>query len=174
MQVPQEADFPIIQEIMREKDRGAAVVGGGFLEAKLTELIQVVLRDDEDTARQLFKPTGPLGGFGNKVLVGYMLRLYRKETRNDLILIGEIRNRFAHRPEPTTFATDFVRERCEKLTIFERVWGEIPGTPIPTRPYDQKSARHIYLQSISLAANFFHQQIKNPVLRDRAEEILPI
>ena len=99
MQAPDQADFPIIGEILTERDRAAAVVAGGFLEAKLTEVLRVSLRDDVDTARQLLKPTGPLGAFGNKVLLGYMLRLYRKESRNDMILIGEIRNRFAHRPE---------------------------------------------------------------------------
>ena len=92
MQVPDQADFPIINEILTERDRGAAVVAGGFLEGKLTEVIHRCLRDDKDTARQLLKPTGPLGAFGNKVLLGYMLRLYRKESRVDMTLISEIRN----------------------------------------------------------------------------------
>jgi hypothetical protein len=167
MQIPEQADFPIIQEILNERDRGAAVVAGGFLEAKLTDAIKTCLRDDPDTARQLLKATGPLGAFGNKALLGYMLRLYRKETRNDLILIGEIRNRFAHTPEPITFASGYIRERCEKLTLYDRVWrGIMPDFDFPQKPFDQQGARKIYLEVVSLAANFLHHWINNPAFRE--------
>lgn len=173
MQLPDQADFPIIQEILQEKDRGAAVVAGGFLEAKLSQLIRAALRDDKDTARQLLKPTGPLGSYGTKVLLGYMLRLYRKETRDDLTLIGEIRNRFAHRPEPLTFGNPWVVERTEKLTLYSRVWSVIPNFEFPKPPYDQASSRKMYVETVSLAANFFHHQTAHKEFRDRAEELLP-
>jgi hypothetical protein len=58
----------------------------------------------------LFRPTGPIGAFGNKGLLGFMLKLYRLETLADLTLIGEIRNRFAHNPEPMTFGDDLRQE----------------------------------------------------------------
>jgi hypothetical protein len=169
MQVPDEADFPVINEIMGERDRGAAVIAVGFVDAKLTEVIRASLRDDKDTAKQLLKPTGPLGAFGNKVLLGYMLRLYSKESRSDLIAFGEIRNRFAHTPEPIDFTDKYVRERCEKLTLYERTWGIMPGFKLPPQPYDQASARRMFLQTVSLAANYLHHQARHPEFRERAE-----
>jgi hypothetical protein len=173
MQMPDQVDFPIIREILTERDRGAAVVAGGFLEAKLTEVLRVSLRDDADTARQLLKPTGPLGSFGNKVLLGYMLRLYRKESRNDMILIGEIRNRFAHRPEPLTFGDAFVLERCQKLTLYGRVWSVIPDMDTKP-PSDAASARKRYIETVSLAANFLHHQSKQERYREpSAENVWP-
>ena len=174
MQIPDMIDFPIIQEILGERDRGAAVVAAGFLESKLTEVIEASLRDDREMATRLLKPSGPLGGFQNKVFLGYMLKLYRKETCDDLVLIAEIRNRFAHRPEPLTFDSAFIRERCEKLTLYQRVWSVLPKLDLPARPYSQAAARRMYLETISLAANFFHHQARHPEFRTRAEELLPI
>lgn len=173
MQVPEEVDFPIIKEILGERDRGAAIVATGFLETKLTDAIKACLRDHEDTAKRLFKATGPIGAFGNKVLLGFMLRLYRAETLEDLRLIGEIRNHFAHNPEPTTFANDYVRERCEKLTMVKRVWSVIPDFQFSQKPFDQATARKGFLGTVSLATNFLHHQSKHADFRDRAEELLP-
>ena len=173
MQVPDTIDFPIISEIARERDRGAAIIGAGFLESKLTEAVKACLRADKDTAKRIFKPTGPIGGFVNKALLGYMLGLYRKETLTDLELVAEIRNRFAHNPQPMTFGTDDVLALCEKLTLFRRVWSVIPDFPFSTRPLDQQSARKEYLETVSLATNFLHHQAKNANFRERAEELLP-
>jgi hypothetical protein len=173
MQIPDMIDFPVIQEILTERDRGAAIVAGGFLEAKLTEAIRACLRDDKDTARQLLKPTGPLGAFGNKALLGYMLKLYRKESRDDLIRIGEIRNRFAHKAEPMNFEEDFVMERCEKLGLYHRTWSIIPNFNFPPRPYKNQEARKVYLETISLAANFLHGLARNPEFRAKRDDSLP-
>jgi hypothetical protein len=174
MQVPEQEDFPIIKEIILERDRGAALIAAGFLEQKLTEAIRACLRDDKDTARQLLKPTGPLGALGNKALLGYMLRLYRKETRDDLVVIAEIRNRFAHVPEPLTFVDTYIRERCEKLTLYNRLHSIFPNFTPPSKPHNQTVARNVYLETISIAANFFNHQAKHKEFRDRAEELLPM
>jgi len=173
MQIPEEVDFPIIKEILGERDRGAAIVATGFLEAKLTDAIKACLRDHADTAKRLFRPTGPIGAFGNKALLGFMLKLYRLETLADLTLIGAIRNRFAHNPEPMTFGDDYVMERCEKLTLVKRVWSEIPNFKFQPRPFDQASARKEFLDTVSLAANFLHHQSKHAEFRERAEDLLP-
>ncbi len=100
MQVPDMKDFPIFKEITIERDRGAALIMAGFLDAKLTDAIKACLRSDKDYLTKLFKPGGPIGAFGTKVDLGYLLKLYRKETRRDLEAVVTIRNRFAHAPEP--------------------------------------------------------------------------
>jgi hypothetical protein len=173
VQVPDRIDFPIIREIMGERDRGAAIIAAGFLDSKLTEAIRACLRADKDTAQRLFKPTGPMGAFGNKALLGYMLKLYRKETLEDFLAIGEIRNRFAHIPEPMTFGATYVLERRQKLTLVKRVWSVIPDFPFPPRPLDEKSARTEYLETVSLATNFLHSQTNHANFRERSEELLP-
>src|SRR5437899_1416447 len=77
LQLPEQKDFPIYAEISKERDRGAAVIAAGFLDTKLTDAIKACLRSDSDTAKKLLKPTGPLGAFGTKIDLGYMLKLYR-------------------------------------------------------------------------------------------------
>ena len=56
MQIPEEVDFPIIKEILGERDRGAAIVATGFLEAKLTDAIKACLRDHADTPGNCLDP----------------------------------------------------------------------------------------------------------------------
>ena len=61
MQVPDQKDFPIFQEIFRERDRGAALIAAGFLDEKLTDAIKASFREDKDIHNKLFKPSGPIG-----------------------------------------------------------------------------------------------------------------
>jgi hypothetical protein len=72
-----------------------------------------------------------------------------------------------------TFGYDYVRERCEKLTLVKRVWSVIPNFKLRQRPFDQAAARKEFLETVSLAANFLHHQSKHAGFRDRAEELLP-
>lgn len=173
MQMPSKTDFPIFAEIARERDRGAALIAAGFLDIKLKEAVNACFRDDKDTVRKLTKSTGALGPFGIRIDLAYLLKLYRKETRDDLILIATIRNAFAHQPDPIDFGTKEICENCEKLTLMKRVWGMIPNYPFNERPFKQATARHEYLESVSLAINFLDHQAKHEEFRARAEELLP-
>lgn len=80
MQIPEEVDFPIIKEILGERDRGAAIVATGFLEAKLTDAIMACMRDHADTAKRLFRPTRPYRRFRQQGPVG--LHVEALPTRN--------------------------------------------------------------------------------------------
>jgi len=166
MQIPDQNDWPILQEMMKERDRGAALIGAGFLDRKLREAIESCLREDKATRHRMFKPSGPFGGTFNKALLGYMLGLYRKETLDDIELIGEIRNKFAHEPDPIDFEFEYVKDRALKLKLFDRVWNEIP---VPeARPKKPEKARGLYLETISLVANWLHHQATHPgIFRNR-------
>ncbi len=159
MQLPDEKDWPILREMMDERDRGAALIGAGFVETKLKEAIVTCLRSDDETFNHMFKPGGPLGDLSNKSLIAYMLGLMRKETKADFKLIAQIRNQFAHKADPISFDTPIIRDWCAKLGLFNRMWNMVPpeGRPRPlTRPRDQ------YLETISIAANWLHHQAKHP------------
>jgi DNA-binding MltR family transcriptional regulator len=77
-------------------DRAMAIVLGAILENHLTELLRLVMRRDKKIADELFNPIGPLGPFGVKARIAYMLRLISEEAYRDLITASRIRNRFAH------------------------------------------------------------------------------
>jgi hypothetical protein len=158
MQLPEETDWPIIQEIHQERDRGAALIAAGFLDRKLTDAIKIHLSDEKETFNRMFKPSGPLGAFFNKAMLGHMLGLFGSETLGDFENIGRIRNRFAHEPYPIDFTDSQVVGLANKLSLFDRVWSTIPepNTPKASDP------RRRYLETISLAANFLHHRCQHP------------
>lgn len=159
MQLPDQKDWPILKEMLAEGDRGAALIGAGFVETKLKEAIATCLRPDKETFNQIFKPGGPLGDLSNKALVAYMLGLMKKETKADFQIIAQIRNQFAHKADPISFDTPLIRDWCAKLTLFNRMWETVPPNARPrplTKPRDQ------YLETISAAANWLHHQATHP------------
>jgi DNA-binding MltR family transcriptional regulator len=79
------------------RDRDRAIVLSAIAENHLTSLLQLLMRRNEkDISRQLFNPTGPLGPFGTKIRVAYMLRILPPEIHKDLMIVSKIRNKFAH------------------------------------------------------------------------------
>src|SRR5205823_12530759 len=52
--------------------------------------------NEKAISQELFRASGPLGPFGTKIRVAYMLRVLPPEIYNDLITISKIRNKFAH------------------------------------------------------------------------------
>jgi DNA-binding MltR family transcriptional regulator len=94
-------------------DRAMAIVLGAIVENHLTEILKFVMRRDSRIAGELFSPIGPLGSFGVKIRLAYMLHLVEESMFRDLLVISKIRNRFAHHLSTTTFddqqITDWVR-----------------------------------------------------------------
>ncbi len=82
-------------EALRDRDR--AIVLSAIAENHLTSLLQLLMRRNEkDISQQLFNPSGPLGPFGTKLRVAYMLRILPPDIYKDLITVSKIRNKFAH------------------------------------------------------------------------------
>jgi DNA-binding MltR family transcriptional regulator len=81
-----------------------------MLESILTEFFV----DDEKEAERLFSPDRPIGTYGSRVSLAYCLGLIGKTVRDDLRLVGKIRNRFAHDLN-VTFGDDPIRSWCLSL-----------------------------------------------------------
>ena len=77
-------------------DRAMVIVGTSFLETQLEHIITNFLVDDEKEIRRLLRPDQPMGTYGSKTRMAYCLGLIGPAIRNDLRLIGKIRNKFAH------------------------------------------------------------------------------
>lgn len=96
------------------RDRDRAIVLSAIAENHLTSLFQLLMRRDEkEISQQLFNPSGPLGPFGTKIRVAYMLRILPPEVHKDLIIVSKIRNKFAHDLSVKSFSdqqiTDWVK-----------------------------------------------------------------
>ncbi len=77
-------------------DRAMVIVGAAFLDTQLEHIIKTFLVADEKEIEAILRPDQPLGTYSGKTRLAYCLGLIGANVRNDLKLIGKIRNRFAH------------------------------------------------------------------------------
>jgi DNA-binding MltR family transcriptional regulator len=96
-----------------ETDRAAAILAISFLDATIGEMLQRVMVADEPPARQLLKRG--LRDFANRINVCYCLGLISKIVRDDMHALRDLRNHFAHHPEPTDFKNAKATEHLVKL-----------------------------------------------------------
>lgn len=97
-----------------ENGRVIAIVGAAFLDMQLVHILVNFLVDDEKEVERLLQYDQPLGTYGNRIGIAYCLGLIGKMVRDDLRLVGKIRNQFAHNLY-ASFADAKVKSWCEAL-----------------------------------------------------------
>jgi DNA-binding MltR family transcriptional regulator len=93
-------------------DRGLVIVGAAFLDTLLEHVLTNFFIDDPQEVGQLLHQ--PLGTYGNRTRAAYCLGLIGKIVRDDLSLVGRIRNRFAH-DLYASFDAPQIATWCEQL-----------------------------------------------------------
>jgi DNA-binding MltR family transcriptional regulator len=91
-----------------KNERAAAIVGAAFLDTLLENILINFFIDDEKEVDKLLKNERPIGTYGSRISLAYCLGLIGKTIRDDLRLVGKIRNKFAHNLS-VTFDDDPVR-----------------------------------------------------------------
>lgn len=97
-----------------KNDRALAIVAGAFLDTLLERILIEFLVDDEKEVAELLRYEGPIGTYSGRIRAAYCLGLLRKAIRDDLRLVGKIRNRFAH-DLSASFAEEPIRSWCNSL-----------------------------------------------------------
>lgn len=118
---PEFAEYhAMINEIIEQTDRAAAIVAFAYLDEILTEVVQSHFYNykhrGEDIRKTLFKGAGPLATFSARRRLAYLLGLFGPKTFADLERIAQIRNEFAHTRLVRTFKSQRIRNLCEALT----------------------------------------------------------
>jgi hypothetical protein len=90
-----EQEDAFFEVFSKETDRGLAIASICYLDNMLEKLIKAAYRKDQ-RIKMLFKDNQILQSFYNKVCIAYFSGLIPRVVFDDLKLIGEIRNRFAH------------------------------------------------------------------------------
>lgn len=116
-------EFPkVSQEVMKfrssltnETDRGCALISASFLDHQLEKLIRSYLVNDNSILDNIFSNNGALGTFSSRIDIAYLLGLIGKKIHRDLHIIRKIRNEFGHNPEPISFETQSIQNRCSEL-----------------------------------------------------------
>jgi hypothetical protein len=110
-------DVEVWQEIEATSDRIMAIVSAAFIEERLADAIKLRLLRDPKQLKKLFDPDGALGAYEAKVALGYLLNIYVDETRRNLMAIGSIRNRFAHRSRIAIFDHKDLEPFFKEITL---------------------------------------------------------
>jgi DNA-binding MltR family transcriptional regulator len=98
-----------------ETDRGCALMTAAFLESEIESLIKEKLLGTNKEVEKLFEFNGPLGTFSSKAKLSYALGLISKSIFQDLEIIRNIRNDFAHNYKFIDFSTTSIKEKISKL-----------------------------------------------------------
>jgi hypothetical protein len=102
---------------LKENDRGAAILLGTNLENALQSAIERAIRLDHTRRGDLFGFDRPLGSFAAKIRIAHALHIFGEETRNNLELIRNMRNAFAHARLAISFETTQILIACNLLSI---------------------------------------------------------
>jgi hypothetical protein len=110
-----------------KNERAAAIVGAAFLDTLLEQILISFFVEDEKEISNLLKNDRPIGTYGSRTSLAYCLGLIGKTVRDDLRLVGKIRNKFAHNLH-ISFNHEPIRSWCLSLK-----WHEISMCrPAPT------------------------------------------
>ncbi|HEV8605950.1 MAG TPA: MltR family transcriptional regulator [Tepidisphaeraceae bacterium] len=104
----------LVTDLERETDRGVALLAVAFLDDVLDLLLRASFVDDAEAVNRLIGPGRPLESFGSRAHICYCMGLLGQDVYNDINLIREIRNDFAHR-QPTNFEQADIRLKCTRL-----------------------------------------------------------
>jgi hypothetical protein len=125
------AHFPVVQaDIAKETDRGAAILGAAYVDLFLRSAIERRLRPIPDVVPGLFEDRGPLQEFSTRIHLGFALGIYLRRAFDDLRLVRDIRNAFAHNVEMMNFEEPDVRGLCDQLWLPKHI--QMRGYPDPT------------------------------------------
>lgn len=107
--------FDVLNE---EIDLAVALIGTSFLSACLEKIIFLSFSNRGSTATEILDPNkGCLGSFVNRARLLYCLGHIGKPRFQDLEIIGQIRNRFAHEHLQVTFEDPKVAAFCKRLKV---------------------------------------------------------
>jgi len=149
--------------------RAMAIVLGAIIEDHLTALLRLLMRRDKTLADELFKPTGPIGPFGTKIRVAYMLRIIDERLYKDLLIVSRIRNRFAHDLAVKNFDDPQIAAWVKNLHMYTTLKEMAAIAKERAKPGDMLSiAHHLILSNSLLSArdsyreccrNFIHHLV---------------
>jgi DNA-binding MltR family transcriptional regulator len=125
-----------IQRLETESDRSVGIVAAAILEGHITSAIKRRWHDHPVTIQRMLQIDGPLGNFGPKIDLVFLMGLISPEAHHDLTLIKKVRNKFAHYFDVEGFDTPVIKGWCFDLRYFEKFVltdAEMQGAPKGTR-----------------------------------------
>jgi DNA-binding MltR family transcriptional regulator len=113
------------RQFAHHTERGAALVAVASLDETLKRTIIDNLIQDQAASSVLFGDTGPLGAFGLRIRLGYLMGLYNSTVYQDLLTIAKIRNTFAHQPGSKDFSEQQIKSWVTSMSFVKWLRAEV-------------------------------------------------
>lgn len=151
--IPTTDEFELLdKEIANVHDRAACIMMSAQVELYLQHAITFfMMRKDEPTIEKLLGRDGPLSSFYSKIILAHAMGLITDTESDDLSLVREMRNAFAHTVKPITFTTPQIAEKLLKLSQTDAIFGNIERDPSLYRAAFIYACRDISLTLIRVA-----------------------
>ena len=133
----------IFDMLQNESHRGAVLVGAELINDYLFKLLKGFMIDDANQEVKKLLKNGPLRNFSARSRSAYCLGLISKDEFDDIELIRDIRNKFAHKLLEATFDNPEIQERCHKLKTLNSV---------PFLKYSDEPSR-FFVAVVSISSN---------------------
>jgi len=103
-----------------DSDRAAALIMASFADVAMNGLIAYAIRVPDLTAlKALFiAERGPLYEFASKIYFAKAIHIIGKDTTNNLEVIRNVRNTFAHAIADIDFDTSEISRACNRLILY--------------------------------------------------------
>lgn len=121
-QFPEDSAFfeLLIDTVTERNERAAVLAVVSLLEGALQKsLTTEFLPDSKGKLEYMFGSGAPLRPFSAKIRIGFALKVFGPNTRDNLDAIREVRNSFAHTMSPISFDTPEVANVCKRITILD-------------------------------------------------------
>lgn len=139
-------EHQVVDSLELQSDRAVAVILGSLVEGRLEMAIRSRLRRDVAVEKQLdrmFRPSGPLGAFSNKIDLAFIMGLVTDAAYRDLVKIKDIRNAFAHHLDIRDFASASPRDLANNLKMVDTHIGNAEDSS-DLLSFDNNSAPRIW------------------------------
>ncbi|MDC4204581.1 MAG: MltR family transcriptional regulator [Candidatus Manganitrophus sp.] len=98
-----------------EPDLSAVVISAAYIDACLAALLEKFFVASAVSAKVLDSRSGSLGSLSSRADACYVLGLVSKPLYQDLLVLAEMRNQFAHHHLSLSFASPELSESCSRL-----------------------------------------------------------
>lgn len=120
--------WPFLHYLNNESDRGMVLIGTGFIEELLKQVLLAYLLDNKVAVELVKGGSAPLGTLSARINAAYVLGLVSEVEYDDLCTIRRIRNEFAHNIH-SSFADQSIVDRCSNLKHKAHDYGDVIVSP---------------------------------------------
>jgi mannitol repressor len=148
----------VLDVLEHDSDRSVAIVIGSMVEIRLKNAILARCRRDAKVEERLWQSSGPLGSFSVKIDLALMLGLVSPAAHQDLIVMKNIRNRFAHHLNIKDFRSQQIRNMASHFALVETHIGDATKEPMNVAVFGGATGPRIWVQNL---------QSRKKIARDR-------